>query len=137
MRKLAIAVLLAWMLPAGFAFAQARDDYSIMVPEKGAKPPAHKTRHGSSVIVAPAPLPPPLHYVPPTIPSVENNPPAVPPPIVAPSGQVLPNLPSAIGANPGGVETHQDRASRCAYQAGVYGNVTGNPSAYLGACVNQ
>src|SRR5882672_297191 len=99
----AIAVFLATP-----ALAQAGDDYTIMVPEKAAKPPAHKTRPGSSVVVAPAPWAPPLHHVPPTIPPVVNYPPAVPPPLVAPSGQVLPNLPSAIGANPNGTESHQD-----------------------------
>jgi hypothetical protein len=114
------------------------DDYNIMVPEKGVKPPPHKAkRRGSSVIVAPAPLPAPQPYVPPVAPVVTNNPPAVPPPLVAPNGQVLPNMPSIIGAGPNGTETYQDRAVRCAHQAGVYGGATGNPSAYVGSCINQ
>lgn len=137
---LTVAVLLAAVLSATLARAQPGDEerYTIMVPEKGSKPPKPAKPHrGSSVIVEPAPLPPPLHYVPPDVAPVVNYPPAIPPAVVAPSGQVLPNIPPVIGAGPGGAETYQDRASRCAYQAGVYGNATGNPTAYLGACVNQ
>lgn len=48
---------------------------------------------------------------------------------VLPGGGSVPNLPH-------GTETFQDRASRCAFQAGLYGvpNGTG-PQQYIGACV--
>ncbi|MEI8275112.1 MAG: hypothetical protein WCG00_03860 [Hyphomicrobiales bacterium] len=36
-----------------------------------------------------------------------------------------------------GAETGQDRASRCAHQAGVYGQAAGNREAYVGGCINQ
>jgi hypothetical protein len=61
-----------------------------------------------------------------------------PPPLFVPqSGRVLPNLP-ATGSGPGGRETFQDRANRCAHQSGLYGpNATGNPSTYINSCINQ
>ena len=37
----------------------------------------------------------------------------------------------------GGVETYQDRAARCAHQAGVYGQAAGDRNAYIGSCINQ
>ena len=62
---------------------------------------------------------------------------ATAPPIVAPrTGRALPNLPGSVGSGPGGAETSQDRALRCAHQSGVYGPATGGGS-YLGACINQ
>jgi hypothetical protein len=61
-----------------------------------------------------------------------------PPPLPVPeTGRVLPNLP-ATGSGPGGRETFQDRAVRCAHQSGVYGpNATGSPSSYINSCINQ
>jgi hypothetical protein len=50
---------------------------------------------------------------------------------------VLPNLPTVPGAGPGGRETFQDRASRCAHQAGVYGQAAGDRNSYMGTCINQ
>jgi hypothetical protein len=62
----------------------------------------------------------------------------VPPSLYVPeTGRVLPNLPSLPGAGVGGVETGQDRALRCAHQAGVYGAAAGDRNAYIGSCVNQ
>jgi hypothetical protein len=62
----------------------------------------------------------------------------VPPPLYVPqTGQVLPNMPTISGAGPRGAETSQDRAVRCANQAGVYGAAAGNPSGYIGSCINQ
>ena len=62
----------------------------------------------------------------------------VPPPLYVPqTGQVLPNLPAISGAGPGGRETSQDRAVRCAHQAGVYGQAAGDRNAYVGSCINQ
>ena len=64
--------------------------------------------------------------------------PRVPPPLVVPqTGQALPNLPAVAPSGPHGSETYQDRAVRCAHQAGVYGDTTGNRSAYIGNCINQ
>jgi len=112
------------------------DDYSIMVPEKGARPkqpepwlaPKYKSPRGTvkhvtipkSTIVTP-----PNTQVPQT-------------PIIVPqTGRALPNLPSVSGAGPGGAETSQDRAARCAHQAGVYGQAAGDRGTYVGTCINQ
>ena len=62
----------------------------------------------------------------------------MPPPLYVPqTGRVLPNLPSVSGSGPNGAETSQDRAFRCAHQAGVYGPAAGDRSAYIGSCINQ
>lgn len=112
------------------------DDYNIMVPEKGAKPktyepwlaPKYKSPRGTvkhvtipkSKIVTP-----PVTQVPQT-------------PIIVPqTGRALPNLPSVSGSGPGGSETYQDRAARCAHQAGVYGQAAGDRGTYVGTCINQ
>jgi hypothetical protein len=121
------------------ADAQTVDDpYNIMAPEQAGPPPRHKTHRGSSNPVYPAPLPPPLHYNPPPSQQVVTpRPAAVPPPLVVPqTGQALPNLPM-VGSGPGGAETSQDRAVRCAHQAGVYGAAAGDRNAYVGGCINQ
>ena len=131
---LVLLALLAAALPA-----RAQDDdesrFNIMVPEKGAKPakpepwlaPTYKSPRGTRqhvVIPKSHPLEPPQV--------------AVPPPLVAPSGQTLPNLPTVAPSGPHGTETYQDRAARCAHQAGVYGpNATGNTNAYIQGCINQ
>jgi hypothetical protein len=57
--------------------------------------------------------------------------------LVPQTGQMLPNIPTINGAGPGGRETAQDRAVRCANQSGVYGANAGNPSAYVNSCINQ
>jgi hypothetical protein len=98
----------------------------------------HKTPHGSSNPVYPTPLPAPQGFTPPPSHEVVTHPPAVPPPIVAPqTGQSLPNLPTVSGSGPGGAETYQDRAARCAHQAGVYGQAAGDRNTYIGSCINQ
>jgi len=140
--------------------------YSIMRPEPGSpearKPKAPKEkpapetnkkaepdtakvqpkprRHiGSSSPVYPTSLPPPLHYNPPPVETVTPAPHVVPPAMAVPqTGMVLPNLPAVGGAGPGGSETSQDRAVRCAHQAGLYGPAqTGDRNAYVGGCINQ
>ncbi len=121
------------------AYAQTMDDpYTIMAPERDSPPPQHKARRGSSNPVYPTPLPAPQKYNPP--PSQEVVVPRAaqtPPPIYVPrTGQSLPNLPT-IGSGPGGAETGQDRAVRCAHQAGVYGAAAGDRNAYVGGCINQ
>jgi hypothetical protein len=110
----------------------------IMTPERSGPPPKHKTRHGSSSIVYPTPLPAPQGFNPPPSQKVVvPRSPEMPPPVVVPeTGRVLPNLPM-IGSGPGGAETSQDRAVRCQHQSGVYGDAAGNRNAYIGNCINQ
>ncbi|MGA8750748.1 MAG: hypothetical protein WB540_16335 [Pseudolabrys sp.] len=140
-RFLVITLLLLSALPATPARAQGnnydimRDDYSIMVPEKGSRreqpepwlAPKYKSPRGT------------VKHV--TIPKSKIVPypsATVPPPIVVPqTGRVLPNLPTVPGAGPGGRETYQDRAARCAHQAGVYGQAAGDRGTYVGTCINQ
>jgi hypothetical protein len=63
---------------------------------------------------------------------------AVPPPIVNPqTGVALPNMPTVSPSGPGGRETYQDRAVRCAHQAGSYGANAGDRGTYIGTCINQ
>jgi hypothetical protein len=112
-----------------------RDDYSIMVPEKGSRrdqpepwlAPKYKSPRGT------------VKHV--TIPKSRVAPfpsATVPPPIFVPqTGRVLPNLPTVPGAGPGGSETFQDRAVRCSHQAGVYGQAAGDRNTYVGSCINQ
>jgi hypothetical protein len=95
------------------------------------------SRRGSSNPVYPAPSPGP--QAPAAVPHMVTPPPPPPspppPPLYVPeTGRSLPNLP-VTGA---GAETSQDRATRCAHQAGVYGpSATGNPNSYIGSCINQ
>ena len=111
------------------------DDYSIMKPEKGARPsqpepwlaPKYKSPRGTV-----------KHVVIPRSTTIQPPSTTVPPPIVVPqTGQVLPNLPTVQGSGPRGSETFQDRASRCAHQAEVYGQAAGDRNAYVGTCINQ
>jgi hypothetical protein len=100
--------------------------------------PQPKTPHGSSNPVYPTPLPAPQGFTPPPSHEVVTRPPAVPPALYVPeTGRSLPNLPTVSGSGAGGAETYQDRAARCAHQAGVYGQAAGNPGAYIGSCINQ
>jgi hypothetical protein len=157
---LIVLVMLALAAPA-FAIESGGGDggtINIMKPEPGTPPAKHRrarkherqteqpkgfgvkedTRRGSSDTVYPAPLPRPEHPLPVPHQEVVTPAPKVPPPLYVPqTGRTLPNLPT-IGAGPGGAETSQDRATRCAHQAGVYGpTATGNPNAYIGGCINQ
>lgn len=115
--------------------ASDSDPYTIMVPEKGSRPsapepwlaPKYKSPRGT-----------PQHVVTPTPPRVPRPRAVVPPSINVPeTGRTLQNLPAPVGAGPGGAETLQDRALRCAHQAGVYGQAAGNRNAYIGGCINQ
>jgi len=61
---------------------------------------------------------------------------AVPPSLFVPqTGQTFQNLPQLSGSGPGGAETFQDRAVRCAHEAGVSGQAT--TGSVIGSCVNQ
>ncbi len=124
------------MVPALPAHAQSDDErYSIMKPEKGIKParpepwlaPKYQSPHGTrEQVVIPRPQPAPSTRA------------QVPPPLYVPqTGQVLPNLPAVAPSGSGGRETTQDRAARCAHQAGVYGQAAGERNTYVGSCINQ
>jgi hypothetical protein len=134
----ALALLLALS-----ALARAESDeerFNIMAPEPSAKKPVQKSkaRRGSSGMVYPTPLPPPLHYNPSPPPAVVTPQATVPPPLYVPqTGRTLQNLPAAAPSGPKGTETYQDRAARCAHQAGVYGQAAGDRNAYVGSCINQ
>ena len=136
------SVLVLAAAAAGPSFAQSgsgysimQDDYSIMVPEKGARPskpepwlaPKYRSPRGTveKVVIPRSKTVPQPHAV-------------TPPPIVVPeTGRSLPNLPTISGSGRGGAETFQDRSARCAHQAGVYGPDAGNRNAYVGTCINQ
>ena len=120
-----IAVLLAAPASAGVL---DDDAYSIMKEEPN--PPGvvnrYKSPRGTKERVV----------VPKRQPAAPRRIPDMPPPIINPqTGQAYPNLPPPVpGSGIGGRETGQDRAVRCAHQAGVYGQ-TG--TGYLGTCINQ
>jgi hypothetical protein len=136
-RSLIALLMLVTVAAVAPARAQSEDDrYTIMRPEKGTRPaqpepwlaPKYKSPRGTREHVV---IP---RSASPTRPTAQ-----VPPPIVVPqTGQVLPNLPTVAPSGPGGTETFQDRAARCAHQAGVYGpSATGDRNAYIGGCINQ
>jgi hypothetical protein len=104
------------------------NDYSIMTPEKGSEPwlaPMYKSPRGTVTSVI---IPRSRIVTPPSV----NIPPSV---FVPQTGQTFQNMPTLSGSGVGGAETFQDRAARCAHQAGVYGQATSG--SYMGACINQ
>ncbi len=138
LRRLLLFPLLALTAVAAVAPACAQSDggnYDIMKPELGKPqelpqpwlPPKYKSPRGTRQhVVTPRPQSVPQPYV------------AVPPPLYVPqTGQVLPNLPVISGSGSRGAETYQDRAARCAHQAGVYGQAAGDRNTYMGSCINQ
>jgi hypothetical protein len=123
-----VLMVLTAMVSAAPARAQSDDDkrYNIIAPEPWL-PPKYKSPRGSTEHVA---MPPPARTPQPRA--------AVPPALYVPqTGRTLPNLPSAAPSGPNGTETAQDRAARCAHQAGVYGSAAGDRSVYIGSCINQ
>jgi len=48
---------------------------------------------------------------------------------------VVPGLARTVPNLPHGPETFQDRASRCAFQSGLYGVPGGAQNRYMGSCV--
>lgn len=155
-------VLLLTLIGAVPASAQSDDNgtINIMRPEPGTHAIEHRrhhkgrvehkvhtskgfgvkedTRRGSSGLVAPAPLPGPQGPLPMPHQQEMVPPAAVPPPLYVPqTGRALPNLPNPAPSGPRGQETFQDRAARCAHQAGVYGQAAGNASTYINSCINQ
>ncbi|MBX6327481.1 MAG: hypothetical protein IRY89_02805 [Pseudolabrys sp.] len=127
-----VLVLLA-IVAASRAPAEEGPSSGIMRPEPGAQSPEPwlAPRYTS-------PRGTPEHVViPPSHPLARPRA-AVPPPIVVPeTGRVLPNLRTVSPSGPNGTETYQDRAVRCAHQAGLYGEAAGNRAAYIGSCINQ
>lgn len=137
---MAIVVVL---VPRLAARAQTVDDpYNIMRPEPGTKQPKPSEPNSSEPWLAPkyqSPRGTPQHVKRSrtSLPLMQAAP-QTPPPIYVPdTGRLLPNLPALPGAGVGGAETGQDRALRCAHQAGVYGQAAGNREAYVGGCINQ
>ncbi len=128
MKRFLVMAILASVATFAAGAAWAQDDggtISIMKPEpwlppKYQSPRSEKPSHAPKVRREPAPRAavPPTLYVPQT-------------------GRTLPNLPALSPSGPNGIETGQDRAMRCAHQLGTAGADAGNPSAYLGSCVNQ
>jgi hypothetical protein len=131
-----IVLLLLSAMPAAPVQAQTSnildDNYSIMVPERGSKrelpepwlAPKYKSPRGTVkhvVIPKSKIVTPPNTVVPSSV-------------FVPQTGRTFQNLPTLSGSGPGGTETFQDRAARCAHQAGVYGQAT--TGSYMGACVN-
>ena len=123
--------MLTAVASATLSYSQSGDDdrYTIMRPETPEPwlPPKYKSPRGTR-----------QHVVPPErIPEPQTRT-TVPPPLYVPqTGLVLPNIPTISGSGPRGAETSQDRAARCANQAGVYGSAAGNPSGYVNSCINQ
>ncbi|HZP71606.1 MAG TPA: hypothetical protein VFB29_16850 [Pseudolabrys sp.] len=135
MAALAVCPVAQAYAQGGSGYSILGDNYSIMVPEKGAKPqqpepwlaPKYKSPRGTV-----------KHVVIPRSTTVPRPDAAIPPPIVVPkTGRALPNLPTISGSGRGGTETFQDRAMRCAHQAGVYGSAAGDRGTYIGTCINQ
>ena len=127
MRDAFAAVLIALALAASAAPAFAQIDYqgryNIMRPEPRV-PPKYKTPRGSTehVVIPPSTeVPLPQAVVPPAF-------------VVPQTGQVVPNQPVLAPSGPNRTETYQDRAMRCATQAGIYG---GDRTAFVGTCINQ
>jgi hypothetical protein len=121
-----LLVSLLMVFATGLARAQSDDGrYDIMRPEPGYQPKYKSPRGSTEHVVIPRPS---------SVPQPQTT---VPPPLYVPqTGRVLPNLPT-IGNGPGGAETSQDRAIRCAHQAGAYGQAAGDRNAYVGTCINQ
>jgi hypothetical protein len=121
-------IALAAFVPAASARAQSDDDdrYNIMRPEPWL-PPKYKSPRGSTEHVV---IPPPARPLP--------APGGVPPLLYVPqTGRTLQNLPNPAPSGPHGQETFQDRAARCAHQAGVYGQAAGDRNSYINSCINQ
>jgi hypothetical protein len=108
------------------------DNYSIMAPERASRvqtpepwlAPTYKSPRGTvkHVVIPKSKIVSPPNTV-------------VPRDVFVPqTGRTFQNLPTLSGSGPGGTETFQDRAARCAHQAGVYGQAT--TGSYMGACVN-
>jgi hypothetical protein len=129
MRNAYAVGLIALTLFAVTAPAFAQDDgmgrYNIMRPEPGV-PPKYKSPRGSTEHVTIPPSTEASQALPQT---------ALSPSFVVPqTGQVVPSQPVLAPSGPNRTETYQDRAARCATQAGSYG---GDRGVFVGTCINQ
>jgi hypothetical protein len=129
MRNLYAAGLVALTMSAVTAPAVAQDDgmgrYSIMRPEPGVLP-KYKSPRGSTEHVVTPPSSEAAQALPQT---------TVSPSFVVPqTGQVVPSQPVLAPSGPNRTETYQDRAVRCATQAG---SSAGDRGAFVGTCINQ
>ena len=117
------------------------DNYSIMVPERGSKQKQKVSKQKVSTREQPEPWLAPKYKSPSgTVQQVRIpkskivNPPRATDPgyvYVPQTGRTFQNLPT-----PGqGTETFQDRAMRCAHQAGVYGQTGNARGSYMGSCL--
>ena len=130
-------VVLALLTPAVTPAHSKDANWVIMTPEPGRPqevpepwlPPKYKSPRGSRQHVKPLRTPRKTEA-----PRIAEP----PPPIVVPqTGQVLPNMRTLAPSGPRGTESFQDKAFRCAHQAGAYGPAAGDRNAYIGTCVNQ
>jgi hypothetical protein len=130
-RVLTIGLLMLTALSAAPLHAQSNDDdrYSIMRPEPYEPwlPPKYKSPRGTQQ----------RPVTPQRMPQPQTRTSTAPPLYVPQTGRVLPNMPTISGSGLGGAETSQDRAVRCAHQAGAYGANAGDPSTYVNSCINQ
>ena len=122
-------LMLGLVLAGGTARAQSNDMGvpDIMKPEPWTAPkyksPRGTVQHPARPRVAPTDVPPRV---------------ATPPTLYVPqTGRTVPNLPTLSPSGPNGRETYQDRAVRCAHQAGAFAGQTGDRSAYINTCINQ
>ena len=139
MTRLVSGVLaLALLAPAAAHAESGTPSWMIMKPEPGRPaelpepwlPPKYKSPRGSRQHVT--------HPHPRVKRATRPMVAPVPPPIVVPqTGQVLPNMPTLSPSGPNGTESFQDKATRCAHQAGAYGAAAGDRGTYIGTCVNQ
>lgn len=124
-RRLAALIGLSVVLIAGPSAAQVQQKispapYPIVTPQPWLPPTYQSPRGSREHVVIPPPAPAPQSRA------------GVPSQLYVPqTGRTLPNLPVRPG------ETSQERAARCAHQAGVYGAQAGNRAAYIGTCINQ
>lgn len=130
-RRFPITIFFSLVLPLlARVPAHAQTDgemYPIMRSEPWLAPKYKSPRGTSERQVVPRPIPEPRSQVT-----------APPPPIYVPqTGLTLPNMPTMSPSGPGGRETYQDRAARCAHQAGSYGALAGDRNSYIGSCINQ
>jgi hypothetical protein len=138
MRRMVLALMAFALLAPGLSHAQSgQPSYWIIKPEPGRAQdppepwlaPKYKSPRGTRQHVKPSPR------------AAEPDQPRVstpPPPIVVPqTGVALPNMRTLSPSGPRGTESFQDKALRCAHQAGAYGSAAGNRGTYIGTCVTQ
>jgi hypothetical protein len=145
----ALALLAAWLLAAApayspaFAFERGDNQFpnSIMAPERGGRVRPYEPWLTPQLRGQPRVRFSPGNYALPHAPHAYASSPATIPSVGVASGLTIvpgagglgpvPNLPPAPGL---AHETFQDRASRCAFQAGLYGVPNGASNQYMSAC---